>query len=182
MFGARGLTEDEYLELYGRNDTPTIIKVLDFGTGWISVRLSDGTKQVRSEGSISWRYHNPGNLKFGPFAKSYGAVDAGWGGHAIFPSRYAGQMTKRALLFSSEKYRSLSVYDAISKYAPEDDNGAGVPTEGNQPRIYTNYICKQVGTITPDTILETMDNQEQDAMLSAMLKFEGFMPGKVSTS
>lgn len=42
-----------------------IKKIVSFDTGWIKVKMDDDETYKRSGGTISWRYNNPGNLKYG---------------------------------------------------------------------------------------------------------------------
>jgi hypothetical protein len=174
---SRGLTEQEVLELYGRPDAEAFTKILTWGDGWIRVKVGTRTAQ-RSGGTISWRYNNPGNLKWGDFARTQGAIGPGWGRHAVFPTREQGQLAKKRLLFNNPRFSTLPLLSAISEYAPADDDGAGVPSGGNRPSVYTNYICEKAG-VTPSTILHDMSDEQRDLMLHAMQTFEGFKPGTV---
>jgi Tfp pilus assembly protein PilV len=60
------------------------------------------------------RNNNPGNIKYGEFAKKYGAK-RDKDGFAIFPSREVG-MTAMQSLLTSPAYKDLSVRDAIKKW------------------------------------------------------------------
>ena len=60
---------------------PEIVSVISYGNGWLDVQMSDGFAYRRSGGTISWRYNNPGNIKYGNFARAHKAVGRGWAKH-----------------------------------------------------------------------------------------------------
>lgn len=156
-------------------DEPRIVKVISYGNGWINVRMSDGYAYRRSGGTLSWRYNNPGNIKYGRFARSNGAIGRGWGshgGHAVFPTMQAGREAKRILLFTPiRKYYNLTLRDALSYYAPRSD--------GNRPDVYARYVAKRTPGISIYTRLRDMDRNQQEHVLNAMQQFEGYRPGKI---
>lgn len=67
-------------------------------------------------GSRSFANNNPGNLKYGPFAKSMGATGADDKGHAIFPNYEAGRAALEQLL--KRKASGQSIDQINSWYAP----------------------------------------------------------------
>lgn len=152
--------------------TPTVAKVLRYGSGWIEVQLSDGTRQRREGGTLSWRYVNPGNLKYGKFARAHKSVGKGWGSHAVFPDYATGRWAKSELLFGRMRsYYKLSLKRAIAKYAPPSDN--------NRPDIYTRFLVRRVKGINENTILSRMNPQQREQLLDAMQTFEGYKVGKI---
>jgi len=70
--------------------------------------------------SRGWRNNNPGNMEYGSFAKSHGAIGSD-GRFAIFPDVETGLRAMRALLKSS-KYRNLTPKQALYRYAPPGEN------------------------------------------------------------
>src|SRR3990170_6396089 len=123
-------------------------------------------------GTLAWRNNNPGNIKWGEFAKKYGAIGKGAGGHAIFPTYEIGRNAQKKLLFSSEKgYNKLSIKKAMAKYAPTDDTAAN-----NDPDRYANFVAKKIGT-SINTILSDLTEDQQNKMIDAMGKFEGYIEG-----
>ncbi|NJR44139.1 hypothetical protein HC761_01425 [bacterium] len=76
--------------------------------------------ETRSGGSLAWRNNNPGNIRYGDFARRNGAVGEGPGGFAIFPDRATGERAITTLLQGSS-YRNLSILNAISRYAPPSE-------------------------------------------------------------
>lgn len=70
-------------------------------------------------GSRANRNHNPGNIEYGTFARVHGAI-ASDGRFAIFACDQDGFNCLRALLV--QDYASLSIREAIEKYAPANEN------------------------------------------------------------
>lgn len=156
-----------------KNDT--IKKVLEFGKGYVIVLMESDDKVKFSGGTLSWRNRNPGNLKFGDFAKSYGALRAGQGGHAIFPTYEAGRKAMEALLFDEDsRYVNLSIFKAISRYAPVND-----PRAKNRPKQYSAWLAKQVG-VQSSVILNTLSAEQRKKLVASMIEYEGYEVGKVS--
>jgi len=146
-----------------------IKKVLLTEPGVVVVQMDDGAVWKRTEGTVAWRCNNPGNLKYGPFAQEYGAIDQDYGGHAIFPNLDLGNRAHEHLLFDvSSKYYNLTLIDAVSKYAPESD--------GNNPWQYQRYITKKTG-VEGHRLLRTLTPAEREGMLACMRIFEGFEQG-----
>jgi len=150
-----------------------IVSVLGFGNGWVDVRMNTGPAVRRIGGTISWRYNNPGNIKFGAYARSSGAVGRGWGGHAVYPTYEIGKIAKKNLLFTPiRKYYNLSLSKALSYYAPVND-----PHARNRPDLYARFIMNRTPGVTLDTILREFSPLQQNQMLTAMEQFEGFKEG-----
>lgn len=85
-------------------------------------------------GSIAYKTNNPGNIKFGDFARSLGAVDSGIKGQdggtfAKFPSYEAGKAAQMALL-KSGGYSNLTLDSAMKRWS---NNGYGAEIVGNGP-------------------------------------------------
>lgn len=149
-----------------------IIRVLIADPGMIVCEMQDGSVVKRSEGTVAWRCNNPGNLKFGPFAKQYGAISHDHGGHAVFPNLEMGTYAHSQLLFSPDsRYYNLTLIDAIKRYAPESD--------GNNPWAYQRYITNKTG-VAANRVLKTLNGEEREGMLACMRLFEGYKPGVVS--
>lgn len=67
-------------------------------------------------GSRGDRNNNPGNLKFGPHAKAFGATHADSGGFAVFPDAASGAAAHETLL-KSDSYSGLTLDQFANKYA-----------------------------------------------------------------
>jgi hypothetical protein len=136
----------------------------------ITVPQADGTLQERSGGTPAWRNNNPGNIEYGAFARSQGAIDTD-GRYAVFPSYEDGRNAVKNLLFSSNKYRDLTLSAAISRYAPKKD--------GNDTDAYQNYVLSTVGG--QNKRMSRYSAAEQEQIVNAVEKYEGSHPGRVVT-
>lgn len=142
--------------------------VVGAGPGYTDVKTTDG-QVLRRQGVRNWRNNNPGNIVFGSWAKSKGAVGSD-GRFAVFPTLEIGNNAKRDLLFSpTGKYFNLSIANAIAKYAP--------PNENDTER-YISSVVSAVGA-DADTVLKDLNSIQQDKFLNAINKVEGFRIGKV---
>jgi hypothetical protein len=146
-----------------------IVEIIETGRGYNIVRLADGSI-VRQEGTLAWRNNNPGNLEYGPFARSQGAIGSD-GRFAIFPSYEAGRQAKENLLFNTNSYRNLTISEAVSRYAPSVENNTGA---------YTNAITRSLG-VSGSTPLSSLTSEQRTTMLNTMERVEGFRPGNVTT-
>lgn len=147
-----------------------IQEVLEVGPGWNKVRGTDGNVYTL-KGDYNWRSNNPGNIEYGPFAISQGAIASGAvppgreRGFAIFPSLSAGEAARAALQFESPSYSNLSVSQAINRYAP--------PSENNT-QAYINAVTQAAG-ISPSTRMSDLTPQQRAAFLEAQARVEGNM-------
>jgi len=147
----------------------------------IVTNAADGLDYKLTKGTLAWRNNNPGNLKYGEFARDFGALGIGGGGHAVFATFADGAAAQKALLFSDEgnpktgTYYDLSIRDAIAKYAPVDDPN---PIAKNDPPAYAAYVAEEAG-VSVDTILKDLSDSQQDALLKAMRFFEGWKAGTI---
>jgi ribosomal protein S13 len=130
-----------------------------------SVTIGD---QTRTGGDRNWRNNNPGNIEYGPFAIKYGAIGSD-GRFAIFPSEEQGRMAQDALL-KSKNYASLSLSDAIKRYAPSNEN---------DPKSYARQIMAQTG-IDQNMRYADLTPEQQSRVLDAMKRIEGGRAGTVS--
>ena len=118
--------------------------VLPDGTPFnASTVVQPGTQRAVATPDATSRNNNPGNIKYGDFAKSQGAVGADDRGFAIFKDETAGANAQHNLL--SGKYGTMKLKDIASTWAPAGDGA-------NNPAAYTNAIQKITGFSN-----ETMD-------------------------
>ena len=149
-------------------------KVVDYGKGWIVVDTDEGRVKV-SGGSVSFRCRNPGNLKFGDFAKKFGAVGRDFGGHSVFPTVEDGKRAKYALLFGEgSRYVNKSILAAMRIYAPTDD-----PDADNDPDGYARFLGKRVG-VPVSFVLSEMNDDQRSKFIDAISFFEGYKVGTVT--
>jgi hypothetical protein len=142
-----------------------ILFVEDFGPGWCVVKRADGSIEKRI-GNRNWRNNNPGNIEFGDFTKRFGALQ-GDPRFAIFPTYDMGRNAKRELIFKGKKYADLSLSQAIARYAP--------PTENNT----ANYVASVLGAVGVEKFMKDYSSGEQDTILNAMQRIEGWVVGRV---
>jgi RHS repeat-associated protein len=128
----------------------------------------DGTEEVRSGGSLSWRNNNPGNMRDTAFAESEGAIGEAHG-FAVFPTVDAGTQALGDLL-QTNTYQGLTVGQAISRYAP--------PVE-NDTANYTNMIGQFTG-IDPTTPMSSLNAAQLQSVVSAIRRIEGWATGTVT--
>jgi hypothetical protein len=143
-----------------------IISVEDFGPGWNVVKRSDGTVEKRI-GNRNWRNNNPGNIEFGPFSQKFKAL-TGDPRFAIFPTYDNGREAKRELIFYGKNYTNLSLSQAIARYAPPSENNTN------------SYIANVLGAVGGvEKYMREYNNSEQDSILNAMQRIEGWAVGRV---
>jgi len=118
-------------------------------------------------GHRNWRNNNPGNITYGKFTKSQGAIGTD-GRFAIFASMEDGYKAQIALLTSS-KYRNLSLTQAIYKWAPPSENNSFV---------YVNYIVKET-RLNPGILMSSFNSRELMGIVVAMSKKEGMKAGTI---
>ena len=68
------------------------------------------------------RNNNPGNIRYGNFAKSHGAIGKDSSGFAIFPVMGDGEAAEQALLRSYVKNGHDTISKVISRWAPSAEN------------------------------------------------------------
>jgi hypothetical protein len=130
--------------------------------------LGGGSGGASGNGSRSWRNNNPGNIKFGAYARSMGATGADDKGFAVFPSYDVGRKAQESLLFNSEGYKHKTLAGAIARWAPGSD--------GNDPDSYAAELARAAG-VDVNTRMENMTPEQRVAILDAMQKREGWQPG-----
>lgn len=125
---------------------------------------------VRS-GSRNARNRNPGNLKYGDFAKAHGATGQDAGGFAIFPDMATGQQALDDLLVSqyyNKGQRSIaSIIGGV--------NGQHAYSTTDQA-AYINYLSKKLG-INPN---QELSLAQLHGMAGAIPQFEGMTGAKAN--
>ncbi len=124
-----------------------------------------------SGGSRSWRNHNPGNLKYGTFASTNGAVAKDDGNFAIFPDYDTGFAAFKTKV--TVDYKGKTITEFLNIWAP--------PSENDTP-AYIKYVVQQIGgNVTASTKISSLTSTQQTKMLDAMKTYEGFISGSIST-
>ncbi|MDE2256038.1 MAG: hypothetical protein KGL42_17475, partial [Betaproteobacteria bacterium] len=71
------------------------------------------------------RNNNPGNIRYGKFARAHGATGADSSGFAIFPTLRAGERAMAALLQDYKARGIDTIAGIVSRYAPSSENNTG---------------------------------------------------------
>lgn len=142
-----------------------VVRIVETGPGYNVVELADGTI-VRRAGDRNWRNNNPGNLEYGRFAISQGAIGTD-GRFAIFPDYETGRNAKEKLLFDTNSYRNLTLDQAINRYAPSFENNTAA---------YIQNVASSAG-IDPNTKMQDIPESQRGAILDAFERQEGFNKG-----
>lgn len=150
----------------GRPGGAAFSRVVEAGNGYTVLVGPDGAA-VRREGTRAWRNNNPGNIEFGSFAQSMGAIGTD-GRFAVFPTYEMGRRAKAQLLWGSRGYRGRTIGEAISRYAPPSENDTGA---------YTRAITKALD-VPANTQMASLTPQQRETMLNIMERVEGFRPGR----
>lgn len=142
------------------------------------IRYKDPTPQSL-RGSKSWRHNNPGNLKNGPHAKSYGAIGSaeytnpeGKKVHfAIFPDYETGRNAFAKLLIR-EDYIDFTLNEFPRKYT-------GVKKESPDTKEAIDYrtSLQKMTKFDMDRTIRSLSPEEYEKLLDAMQRYEGWHPG-----
>lgn len=127
---------------------------------------ADGNQFRRSGGTRAWRNNNPGCLRYSVFTASLGAIGEA-GGFAVFPDEETGMKAISALL-TSDKYRNLTISQAISKYAPPHENDTA-EYNASLHRMTGLPITKKLSDLNDEQIMH---------VVKAIRIVEGWRPGK----
>ena len=109
------------------------------------------------------RNHNPGNLRYGAFARKWGATGQDREGFARFASTRQGTLALVDLLFT-RTYGRLSLARALERYAPPREN----PTQD-----YLDFVSAKSG-VAPDQVLDHLSPAQHLRIAAAMSEFEGW--------
>lgn len=144
----------------------TVVKIIEVGPGYNILELQDGRIEKRT-GDRNWRNNNPGNIMYGDYAKSMGAIGTD-GRFAIFPTYETGRQAKERLIFEGKNYRDIDLVSAIGRYAPPNENDT---------RMYQDAALKAVGG--ENKLMKEYDASQRDAILNTIQRIEGFRVGKI---
>ena len=123
-----------------------------------------GSKNIPQGGSIAVSHNNPGNIKFGEFAKKYGATEGrratDGGVFAQFPDVETGLKAKQDLLLG-KGYRDLTVDQAMKRWS---NNGYG-------GELYPEIANKRISDLSDEelsTLSQKQIKREDGAMARKM--------------
>ncbi|MGH7743527.1 MAG: hypothetical protein ACREQ5_01715 [Candidatus Dormibacteria bacterium] len=135
------------------------------GKNDVVIQRDDGTIEVRSGGSVSWRDNNPGNMisGVGPYA-SIGMNQ----GFAVFPDYQTGYDAMVYNLEYDPRYQSGTVGSAIATWAPA--------SVGNDPVTYANTVSSWTG-LSINTPMNSLTLPQMQSVAGAIQRYEGWNPG-----
>lgn len=132
--------------------------------------------EQRTGGTISWRTNNPGNVMYGPRARSFGAIGSAMAGDgepvAIMPTLDHGWKMQMAL-WRSPKYNNNTIDHGCRRWA----TGVGSKKETSP---YTIALANAAGASIHTMVSELSDEQLKN-MVKRQAKLEGFKVGTVTT-
>lgn len=135
-------------------------------TKTVEYESSNGTRLLKTGGSLNWRFNNPGNLI--SVKNQQGKIGIGVvynpdkHSFAIFSSIEAGDNAKRSLL--KRKYKDFTIPEMMKKYAPGND--------GNNPEAYANFIISESGVAQGEKVGD-LDDTKFSKVIKAISKMEG---------
>jgi hypothetical protein len=124
---------------------------------------------VRSDGTISWRARNPGNIRSGDKYGAYPGKKANTksaGSFAVFPDEGTGFEAIKTVLTG---YGNVTVAKAMSKYAPAGDGA-------NDPDAYARKVAKDMG-VPVSTSVQDLDDAQMETFAEAIKHVEGWHEG-----
>ena len=131
--------------------------------------------QKRSGGTISWRCNNPGNVMYGSFAKSHGALGSAKAGDtepvAIMPTLDHGIKMQMAL-WRRPMYNNLTIDAGCQQWA------TGVKKQGYGSQ-YARDLANAAGA-SIDTKVSSLSDDQLKSMVKAQMRWEGFKAGTVT--
>ena len=133
--------------------------------GTVIFRDENGKDWVREGGSRSWRNFNPGNIVKGSFTDACGAI-GGDTRFAIFPDEETG-LGAITSLFKSRSYRSLTLAQAIQRYAPASENDTAA---------YVQAVSTAMG-VSPSAGVSSFTEAEFESLAAAVQTHEGWKAG-----
>lgn len=125
--------------------------------------------EVRSDGTISWRARNPGNIRSGDKYGAYPGKKANTksaGSFAVFPDEGTGFEAIKTVL---KGYGNVTVAKAMSKYAPAGDGA-------NDPDAYARKVAKDMG-VPVTTSVQDLDDTQMQTFAEAIKHVEGWHEG-----
>lgn len=136
----------------------------------INYRQKDGSYDKRIGGSKAWRTNNPGNMKYGPFSKSNGAIGTytdEMGTFSVFPDEKTG-LRAHDILLKEDRFQNKTLNKAIEKYAPKEQNNT---------EAYQRFVARGLG-VSGNTIIRTLPPDKFEKLKILIRKMEHWEAGK----
>ena len=136
---------------------------------YLLLKHGDGRYELRTGGSPSWRYNNPGKLAYGNFTKMAGAVGKD-GPLALFPDYDTGRAAFESYIFETDVYKGMSVSKMVFKFAQIKD--------GYDPKKYLEAITK--GTkYKAGTLLSDFTADDRAELIEKIQEQENWIAGNI---
>ncbi|WP_425952884.1 hypothetical protein [Ralstonia pseudosolanacearum] len=127
---------------------------------------ASGSTAAASPGASTRRATNPGNIRYGDFARRYGAIGQDGSGFAVFPDAATGTAAMQALLRSYGERGLDTVGGVVGRWAPPSENDTS---------SYAKAVAKRLG-VGSDTKLDMRNPAVIEALGREMAKQEGNAP------
>ena len=127
----------------------------------------DGSHFRFSDGTWTWRNHNPGNVWSGSISKRHNQIGETYH-FAIFPDDESGLASMLDTLITV--YGDSSIHQMIYSYAPPNEN----PT-----KKYESMLRKNTN-IYDDRPINKFNNEEFEKFWKTIIKMEGYKIGKIT--
>ena len=150
--------------------------LLESGSGFTTLRLSDGTVQ-RREGDRGSRNNNPGNLTGSDKAVAkYGAIARDHGGNLIFATPELGQLAMNRFILDENGDKTVA--EMLETYAPGPKRnpvtGALEPVANDPFETNKTYPAQLAAMgINLNQTINTMTEDQKRALVGAMRGVEG---------
>ena len=109
------------------------------------------------KGSLAQVNNNPGNIEWGPFAESFGAVENGR--FAKFKTIEDGYAAMTALMTSARyNFGQMTVLDALHTWLGDrkGPDGQWIVNPENDPKAYIAGICAMAGCEADDIVAQLL--------------------------
>ncbi|HUC62505.1 MAG TPA: hypothetical protein VMF53_11160 [Alphaproteobacteria bacterium] len=136
----------------------------------VVIQNPDGSTEIRTGGTISWRNNDPGNMHSGSFTAGAGQIGTN-GVLAVFPDYATGYNALTSRLGSPE-WSDKTLGQALHDWAP--------PNENDTAR-YIAAISARTG-LSQNRTLGSMNAAQIDSVAQAIQHQEGWKAGTVSRS
>lgn len=136
----------------------------------VEYEATDGSRFLKTGGTLNWRFNNPGNITALPDAQMQpGRIGAGIVHHGqskntfvIYPTIEVGEREKKSLL--KRKYKDQSIPEMTEIYSPSCD--------GNDPVGYAKFLMEKTG-ILPNEKIGDLDDEKFNKLVNAISTKEG---------
>nr|CUV26863.1 protein of unknown function [Ralstonia solanacearum] len=160
---AAKLERDKALREIDAGETPATASTNASNTAPLPAWASSGSTAAASPGAATRRATNPGNIRYGDFARRYGAIGQDGSGFAVFPDAATGTAAMQALLRSYGERGLNTVGGVVGRWAPPSENDTS---------SYAKAVAKRLG-VGVDAKMDMRNPAVIEALSREMAKQEG---------